>query len=93
MKIKILRNIVGSANAQGSTTRVYAQDEIVEANEEWQKKLAHQFMEAQAAEEVKVTEPSETKKVRARTKSGHYVADDPSTPDVNEVWEVKTDKK
>ena len=36
---------------------------------------------------------TEEVKVRARTKSGHYVADDPSTPDVNEAWEVKTDKK
>lgn len=24
---------------------------------------------------------------RARTKDGHFVADDPSTPDVNEAWE------
>jgi len=33
----------------------------------------------------------ETKKMkRARTEKGHYVADDPSTPDVNEAWkEVK----
>ncbi len=27
-----------------------------------------------------------TKKKRARTKSGHYKADDPSTPDVNEAY-------
>lgn len=27
-----------------------------------------------------------TKKIRARTKSGHYKADDPSTPDVNEAY-------
>jgi|TARA_B100002019_G_scaffold266470_1_gene256816 hypothetical protein len=26
------------------------------------------------------------KKVRARTKKGHYKADDPSTPDVNEAY-------
>ena len=33
-----------------------------------------------------------TKKVRARTKKGHYKADDPSTPDVNEAYkEVKID--
>ena len=24
---------------------------------------------------------------RARNEKGHYVADDPSTPDVNEAWE------
>jgi|TARA_R100001463_G_scaffold50001_2_gene100034 hypothetical protein len=27
-----------------------------------------------------------TKKVRARTKTGHYKADDPNTPDVNEAF-------
>tara|TARA_R100000700_G_C3094047_1_gene94084 strand:+ start:396 stop:662 length:267 start_codon:yes stop_codon:yes gene_type:complete len=27
-----------------------------------------------------------TKKKRARTKDGHYKADDPSTPDVNEAY-------
>ena len=26
-------------------------------------------------------------KKRARTKTGHYKSDDPSTPDVNEAWE------
>lgn len=26
-------------------------------------------------------------KKRARTEDGHFVADDPSTPDVNEAWE------
>ena len=33
-------------------------------------------------QEVNMTE----KKVRARTKKGHYKADDPSTPDVNEAY-------
>ena len=31
--------------------------------------------------------------VRARDENGHFVADDPSTPDVNEAWVVKTIKK
>jgi len=30
------------------------------------------------------------KKRRARTNTGHYKADDPSTPDVNEAWEDVT---
>jgi len=30
--------------------------------------------------------------VRARDENGHYIADDPSTPDVNEAWVVKTVK-
>jgi hypothetical protein len=31
--------------------------------------------------------------VRARDADGHFIADDPSTPDVNEAWVVKTAKK
>jgi hypothetical protein len=31
--------------------------------------------------------------VRARDKNGHFIADDPDTPDVNEAWVVKTVKK
>lgn len=34
-----------------------------------------------------------TKTVRARTKEGQFIADDPSTPDVNEAWVSKTIKK
>jgi len=30
---------------------------------------------------------------RARDENGHFIADDPSTPDVNEAWVVKTAKK
>jgi len=32
-------------------------------------------------------------KVRARNKKGHYVADDKSTPDVNEAYTTKRVKK
>ena len=36
---------------------------------------------------------TERKKVRARNKKGHYVADDKSTPDVNEAYtEVRVKK-
>lgn len=31
--------------------------------------------------------------VRARDEDGQFIADDPSTPDVNEAWVVKTVKK
>lgn len=31
--------------------------------------------------------------VRARDEDGHFIADDPETPDVNEAWVVKTVKK
>ena len=93
MKIKITKSIIGTANAQGSHTKMYALGEEFVATEEWQIKLAHQFMDAGCAEEVKTVEPTETKKVRARTKTGHYKADDPSTPNVNEAWEEVPDKK
>ena len=32
-------------------------------------------------------------KTRARTDEGHYVSDDPSTPDVNEAWSSPAKKK
>jgi len=35
----------------------------------------------------------ELEMVRARDKDGQFIADDPSTPDVNEAWVVKTVKK
>ena len=36
---------------------------------------------------------TEEVKVRTRNKKGHYVADDKSTPDVNEAWTTKRVKK
>ena len=36
---------------------------------------------------------TEKVKVRARNKKGHYVADDKSTPDVNEAYTIKRVKK
>jgi hypothetical protein len=36
---------------------------------------------------------TETVRVRARNEKGQLVGDDPSTPDVNEAWVVKTIKK
>ena len=42
-------------------------------------------------EETEVVETLEM--VRARDENGHFIADDPSTPDVNEAWVVKTVKK
>ena len=35
----------------------------------------------------------ELEMVRARDEDGQFIADDPSTPDVNEAWVVKTVKK
>jgi|TARA_B100001093_G_scaffold515750_1_gene592834 hypothetical protein len=36
---------------------------------------------------------TEEVKVRTRTKKGKFVADDKSTPDVNEAWTTKRVKK
>lgn len=36
---------------------------------------------------------TETVKVRARNEKGQLMADDPSTPDVNEAWTTKVVKK
>jgi len=44
-------------------------------------------------EEIKsILVPTETIKVRARNKKGHYVKDDPATPE-NEAWTTKVVKK
>ena len=41
---------------------------------------------------VKDAEVEETEMVRARNEKGHYIADDPDTPE-NEVWTTKIVKK
>lgn len=38
-------------------------------------------------EEEKPAKKAPAKKKRARTQKGKFIADDPSTPDVNEAWE------
>ena len=40
-----------------------------------------------------IEDAAEEVKVRTRNKKGHYVADDKSTPDVNEAWTTKRVKK
>ena len=90
MKIKITKDIIGSANEHGSATKMYSVGDEIDCTHDWQKKLAMQFMEANSAEEVKTVAPKETKKVRARTETGHYKSDDPNTPDIDEAWEIET---
>ena len=46
-----------------------------------------------AAPVKKAVPKEELEMVRARDENGHFVADDPSTPDVNEAWVVRTAKK
>ena len=47
------------------------------------------FVNGSVAEEVEV---EETEMVRARNEKGHYIADDPDTPE-NEAWTTKIVKK
>ena len=42
---------------------------------------------------AKVEKKDDLEIVRARDENGHFIADDPSTPDVNEAYVVKTKKK
>ena len=41
---------------------------------------------------AKVEKKDDLEIVRARDENGHFIADDPSTPDVNEAYVVKTKK-
>jgi len=36
-----------------------------------------------------IMEQDKPEKVRARNEKGHYIKDDPSTPNVNEAWTTK----
>jgi hypothetical protein len=54
---------------------------------EWQTKDPAVLDFIKESEEVKV------EKVRARNEKGQLMADDPSTPDVNEAWTTKVIKK
>ena len=47
------------------------------------------FVNGSVSEEVKV---EETEMVRARNEKGHYISDDPDTPE-NEAWTTKIVKK
>jgi hypothetical protein len=46
-----------------------------------------------AAPKKKVISEEELEMVRARDEDGKFIADDPTTTDVNEAWVVKTVKK
>lgn len=46
-----------------------------------------------AAAAPKPAAEPEVELVRARDENGHFVADDPSTPEVNEAWVARIKKK
>ena len=85
-KIVMTHSVVGEANAKSTSARKYLVGEELPLDKPWQKKLAENMISRGAAMEVQSNaSPTETK--RARTKTGQLIADDPSTPDVNEAWE------
>ena len=88
-KYKIIVPKAGAANDLGTETKLYVLDERVDAKESWQEDLMSVFVKNGWALEVKDDEASdvgEAEPMRARNDKGHYVADDPSTPDVNEAY-------
>jgi hypothetical protein len=86
-QFKILVPKAGSNDEHGLSQKLYVLDEIVEAKDSWQEELMNSFVQNGWAMEVKVdSSMEEGEAVRARDDKGHYVADDPSTPDVNEAY-------
>jgi hypothetical protein len=97
-KFKIVVPKAGAANELGTEARLYTKDEIVETGEAWQESLMDTFVNNGWAIETKeevISDVEEAEPVRARNDKGHYIADDPSTPDVNEAYEggVAPEKK
>ena len=95
-KFKIVVPKAGATNELGTEVKLYEADETVEAAEEWQQNMMDTFVQNEWAIEIKDDSPDEIgepvemeedEPKRARNEKGHYVADDPSTPDVNEAWE------
>ena len=87
-QFKILVPKAGANDEKGTAVKLYEFDELIEAKENWQEELMNTFVQNGWAMEVKVdAKAEEGEAVRARDDKGHYIADDPSTPDVNEAWE------
>ena len=86
-QFKILVPKAGSNDEYGLSQKLYVLDEIVEAKDSWQEELMNSFVQNGWAMEVKVDSTMEEgEPVRARDDKGHYIADDPNTPDVNEAY-------
>ena len=85
---KIVVPKVGATNELGTESKLYVHNEVVEAKEEWQQSLMEAFVQNNWAMEIKVEDTSDletTEPVRARNDKGHYIADDPDTPE-NAAW-------
>ena len=99
---KIIVPKPAAANELGTDTKLYEADEIVTAEEgDWKDGIMKAFVENGWAMETKIEDVSDietTEPIRARNDKGHFIADDPSTPDINEAYEggvapTKTSKK
>jgi hypothetical protein len=69
MKVKMIVDARGSANASGNATKIYQKEEILDCKESWQEDLAKIFVSEGQAQELKAVEPKETKaKPKAKKK-------------------------
>lgn len=85
-KVVMTHSVVGIANSKGTKTKKYFAGDVLPTEKTWEKSLAKDMIARGAAMEVQGNaEIRETK--RARDADGKLMADDPSTPDVNEAWE------
>ena len=66
MKIKMTVPKAGAANENGTQTRLYVLDEVLEAKEPWEKSVAQAFLDNGHAIEIKTVEPKETVSVSAK---------------------------
>jgi len=68
MKIKMVVPKAGTANENGTQTRLYGMDEVLDANAPWEIELAQTFLNNGHAIEIKTVEPKETLTVEAEIK-------------------------
>ena len=80
---KIVVPKAGKASEDGSLA-LYEVGTVVTADESWKEDLMVAFLNNGWAMEVKVQDTSDME--RARDNKGHFIADDPSTPEVNEAF-------
>ena len=76
---------------QGLSVKLYEAGSMATADAPWKEDLMTMFENNGWAMECKVQDT--TGMERARNDQGHYVADDPSTPEVNEAYVQKPKKK
>ena len=69
MKIKMLVDTKGSANISGNVVTTYKKDEIVDCNQDWLNTLGKVFVNEGFAMELKISEPTETKKKATKKKA------------------------